>query len=88
MVTFEAIWQRIKNLEGEKFRQIRGQEFSYTVEGTFLVPSTTNQNLAQSHFRQAVEILPLENTSPVQHLRGPSYIYAILMDPRVRGKDW
>jgi len=67
MVAFATIWQRIKSLEGEKFRQIRGQEFSYAVEGAFLVPSTTNQNLPQSHFRQAVEMLPLENTSPVQH---------------------
>jgi hypothetical protein len=33
-------------------------------------------------------LVPLENTVPVQHLRGPSYIYAILMDPRIRQDDW
>jgi hypothetical protein len=32
--------------------------------------------------------VPLPNTVPVQHLRGPSYIYAILMDSRIRRTDW
>jgi hypothetical protein len=31
---------------------------------------------------------PLPNTVPVQNLQGPSYLYAILMDSRIRDGDW
>ena len=37
---------------------------------------------------EAAALVPLANTVPVQHLRAPSYIYAILMDPRIRQSDW
>lgn len=88
MVPLEAIWARIKACEGETFRQIRGGEFTYTVAGSAVIPDRTNQNIPRAHFEEATTLLPLSNTVPVQHLRGPSYIYAILMDSRIRGKDW
>lgn len=36
----------------------------------------------------ALTLVTLANTVPVQHLRDPSYLYAILMDERIRGQDW
>jgi hypothetical protein len=48
----------------------------------------TKQNIAKAHFAEALAYVPLRNTVPVQHLRGPSYIYAILMDERIRRHDW
>ena len=81
---FERIWSRIESLEGQEFRQIRGKPFRYAVHGSAVRPDTTNQQIPRSHFEQAASLLPLSNTVPIQHLRGPSYIYAILMDPRVR----
>lgn len=88
MITFDAIWQRIKEHEGKKFMQIRGGEFTYEVAASAVIPDRTNQNLPRSHFEEASRLLPLADTVPVQHLRGPSYIYAILMDPRIRQADW
>jgi len=88
MVSFETIWKRIEQHQGEQFHQIRGQEFTYDVVSGALVPSTTNQQLPRGHFEKAAELLPLENTVPVQHLRGPSYLYAVLMDRRIRKEDW
>lgn len=87
-VKVEKIWTRIKEHEGEMFRQIRGRAFTYTVRGASIVPSTTNRVISRPQFAQALEFVPLANTRPVQHLQGPSYIFAILMDQRIRGNDW
>ncbi len=84
----DQVWQRIQAHAGEEFRQIRGQVFTYQAGEGYLVPSTTNQNLPKSHFAAALERLPFENTVPLQDLRGPSYLYAILMDPRISQGEW
>lgn len=88
MVTFDTIWSRIKSNEGSPFYQIRGQEFTFEILGQAVAVSTTNQNIPRSHFEEATHLLPLNNTVSVQHLRGPSYIFAILMDKRIRQQDW
>lgn len=88
MPNIETVWHRIVSHQGETFRQIRGQEFSYSINQSVLNPSTTNQNLPKSEFEKALRCMPLENTVPLQKLRGPSYLYAILMDRRIRAADW
>ena len=88
MTGFEKVWIRIKAHEGETFTQIRGGEFTYEVVGNMVTPDRTNQNFPRSHFEEALTLVPLKNTAPVQHLRGPSYIYAIMMDDRIRQSDW
>jgi hypothetical protein len=87
-INIENIWNRIKSYSGQEFAQIRGQKFTYEMTGSSLVPSTTKQNLQKFQFGEAIAFLPLENTVPIQHLRGPSYLYAILMDKRIRQEDW
>lgn len=87
MANFDEIWRRIESLEGETFRQIRGGEFTYEIIGTTLKPDRTNQGLPRSQFEKAFEFMPWEGTKDIQHLRGPSYLYAILMDRRVRKSD-
>jgi hypothetical protein len=88
MVSFDTIWSRIRAHEGETFRQIRGGEFTYVVTGSAIVPDRTNQSIPRAHLAEAARMLPLTSTVPVQHLRGPSYIYAVLMDRRIRNDDW
>jgi len=85
---FNLIWARIKRHEGEIFAQIRGGRFCYAVEGNAIVPDRTNVVISRKQLEEASKLLPLGNTVPVQHLRGPSYIYAVLMDPRIRQLDW
>ena len=87
-VSIEKIWPRIRKCESEVFRQIRGQPFTYTVQGAAIVPSTTNRNISRSQFDRALHFVSLANTRPVQHLQGPSYMFAILMDQRIREDDW
>lgn len=88
MPSIDAVWMRIANSEGETFQQIRGGEFTYVAESSHIKPDRTNQQIPRAHFEEALGLVPLENTVPVQHLRGPSYIYAVLMDPRIRKGDW
>jgi hypothetical protein len=44
--------------------------------------------ISRTAIEKALQLVPLPNTRTVQHLSAPSYIYAILMDPRIRGNDW
>ncbi len=88
MTTFSTIWRRIRHHEGDTFTQIRGGKFTYAIAQETVIPDRTNQNIPRSQFEEACRLLPLKNTVPVQHLRGPSYIYAILMDARIRLEDY
>ena len=82
------LWARIQAHQGEIFRQILGGEFSYELVANSLVPDRTNQNIPRAYFHEALRLVPLESTVPLQHLRGPSYIFAVLMDSRIRKSDW
>ena len=83
-----AVWSRICRHAGEPFHLIRGKAFRYEARSAHLILAAVNQNLARSQLEQALELVPLSSTVDVQHLRAPSYIYAILMDDRVRRSDW
>jgi hypothetical protein len=84
----ETVWRRIEAAAREEFQQIRGGRFRYVVEGGRVLLDRTNQQIPKSHFAEALGYVPLTSTVPVQHLRGPSYIFAILMDLRIRQSDW
>ena len=84
----EAVWTRIRAHQGETFRQKKGKVFTCVVTGDRLNPDTTNRNLSRSQFAQALALVPLEGPGDVNHRQGPSYLYAILMDERIRKSDW
>ena len=88
VANIEVVWRRIAAHQGEPFRQIRGQTFTYTVHESVLRPSTTNRNLPKAEFGKALEFVPLKNTAALQSMQGPSYLFAVLMDPRIRGSEW
>ena len=82
-VTIEAVWQMIEALSGERFTQKRGAIFTYRVVGGQVVPDRTSHNIPRSHFEKALERWPVDGPGDLNDLRGPSYIYAVLADPRV-----
>ncbi|OXS78310.1 hypothetical protein [Domibacillus enclensis] len=84
----EDVWDRIKTYEGQMFKQKKGKEFSYSIKGNILFLKTTNRSITKKVVEQALKLVPLESTVPVQHLQAPSYLYGILMDDRVRGDKW
>lgn len=83
MDDFTPIWDRIEALAGSEFRQKTGRQFTYTVTGNAVAPSTTNRMLTRTQFQKAYERSPLQGPGQLQDLQGPSYLFAILTDPRV-----
>ncbi|GGM90836.1 hypothetical protein GCM10011609_29910 [Lentzea pudingi] len=80
---FGEAWRRINELQGEEFHQKTGRPFTYRVVSGQIVPDTTDRQLPMSHFRRAFDRAPLPGPGSIQDLQGPSYIWAILTDPRV-----
>jgi len=78
-----TVWRRIVAHQGETFHQKRGKPFTYTVDREHVIPNTTNQQVLRSQFEKALRLMPLAGPGEIQHLRGPSYIYAILTDARI-----
>jgi hypothetical protein len=88
-VSIEILWDRLEGLEGEEFQTTSGLPFTYTMSGNTLVPSRTEFNLGKSDFQKALELVPLSGPGELGNLvRGTSYIWALLHDPRIRRRDW
>jgi hypothetical protein len=83
MEPFDEVWLRIERFAGEEFRQVAGKGFTYTVHGGVLTPSTANRNLPRSSFHEAFERMPVDGPGKLNDLQGPSYLFAILSDPRI-----
>jgi len=84
---FDSVWERIRSNAGADFRMIRGARFRYTIIADHVIPDRTKQQIPKSHFGRARQLVPMASTAPLQQLRGPSFIYAILMDARIRQSD-
>lgn len=88
MADIDTVWSRIERHAGDTFEQKGGGEFSYQIEGTRVVPDRTNRKIGKAEFAKALELVPLDGPGEINHLQGPSYIYGILMDSRIRENDW
>jgi hypothetical protein len=83
---FDQIWQRIVAVAGQQFKTASGLLFTFDVKGNVLRPSRTKYNLPRSDFEKASQLLPFTTRSKLNRaIRGPSYVIAILSDPRVQG---
>lgn len=84
----DQIWERIMKHEGEEFQKIRGGKFTYRIQNNYVYLNSTNRAIPKSDIEKALKLVPLKNTVAVKNLQGPSYVYAILMDSRIRLEDW
>lgn len=85
----DAVWRRIVATQGEEFRLKGGDPFVYSIEGLSVVPDRTGYPISKSEFGKALELVPLGGPGQVRDLvRGPSYVYAILSDPRISAGEW
>jgi hypothetical protein len=83
------VWNRIKAHAGATFTTRTGKEFTYAVDGDQLTPSRAKQNIAKSNFATALELAPLRGPGDITNVvRGSSYVWAVLHDPRIRKGDW
>ena len=87
-ISIDRVWPKIVAHAGEDFHQKRGKVFTYTTGHGGARPSTTNQFLPRNQFEKALARMPTEGPGALQDLRGPSYLWAILMDDRIRRRDW
>lgn len=83
MSDIDRVWSRIEANAGQQFHLKQGKPFTYRVYGGAVVPSTVNRNLPRGDFAKALERQTLTGPGMLQDLQGPSYIWAILTDPRV-----
>lgn len=88
MPPIDTVWARIGAHAGETFHQKRGRPFTYRIYGGCVLPDRTHRQIPRSHIAAALEPVPTASTVPLQHLQGPSYIWAILHDLRIRQADW
>jgi hypothetical protein len=83
-----TVWNRIQSRAGETFTLKRGEQFTYHISASCLVPDRTNRQLPKGDFAKALDLVPLTGPGQILYLQGPSYVYAVLMDDRIRSGYW
>lgn len=83
MNDIDAVWIKIQSLAGEPFRTKTGKVFSYDCDSSSVQLRNTTRNVGRGQFKEAISRFPVTGPGALQDLQGPSYVYAILTDPRV-----
>jgi hypothetical protein len=88
--SFEIIWKRIIDHEGETFHTKTGLPFKYKIIDAFtVIPNRTGYPLHRSNFEKAYRLAPLKGPGEINEIvRGPAYVWAVLHDPRIRQRDY
>jgi hypothetical protein len=88
----EAVWQRVAAYEGEQFQTVSGLPFTFKVEGSgiwfFRDGKRINRKLTRPQFGVAVSRCPLRSTTEIKDLMDYPYLFALLMDARIRAQAW
>jgi hypothetical protein len=89
----ESAWRRIRDHQGEEFRTVTGLPFTYEVEGDSGIcfhrdGRKINKRLGRCDVEKALCRCPLENTVQIRDCFDPAYLFALLMDARIRGGEW
>ena len=84
-MSFDEVWNNIIRCAGQEFHTKTGLPFTYTVVDGYVMPNRTNYLLARQQFQKAAEIPNITGPGQISDkVRGPSYVFAILTDPRIR----
>jgi hypothetical protein len=86
-------WKRAVAHQGEVFHTITRKSFTYAIEGESGIWFYRNsrripKKLRRGDLEKAVRRCPLRRTADIKDCFDPSYLYALLMDRRIRGNDW
>ena len=88
----EAVWRRIESHQGEEFRTVTGRSLTYQVEGSGIWFSRDgrriNRKLTRKQVNVAISRCPLRTTTEIKDLIDYPYLFALLMDGRIRGEAW
>ncbi len=89
-LNIDEIWRLLKKYEGYEFHTVAEQlPFTYKfISENTIKTNRTKYNLSKSNFKKAINLLPVKYVSEITHkIRGASYIFAILTDPRFQEVD-
>jgi len=88
----DAVWRRIVSHQGEQFQTVTGLPFTFEVEGAgiwfFRDGKRVNRKLTRTQFQVALSRCPLARTTEISDLMDYPYVFAVLMDRRIRGQEW
>ncbi len=88
----DAVWRRIVSHQGDQFQTVRGLPFTFEVEGAgiwfFREGKRVNRKLTRTQFDVALSRCPLARTTEISDLMDYPYVFALLMDRRIRGQEW
>ena len=88
----EQAWIRVHKHQGEIFKTTSGLPYDYSVDGNGIRISgegrLINRRITRNQINRAIERCPLQQTTDIRDCIGMSYIFGILMDPRVRRGLW
>lgn len=79
-----SIWEKVKQHQGETFQTVTGLKFTYKVIGEKVIHTRSKATLSRSAFEKAVSLNPQKPSDLHNAVFGPSYVYAIISDPRLR----
>jgi hypothetical protein len=89
-ITIDNLWVNLQAHEGGLFHTIKGLPFTYRMENGYLVPIRDGRaiySLSRQNFEKALGRLPFNSPGEISGtIRGPSYVYALLHDPRIMTK--
>ncbi len=84
-MSFENVWRNIQRHAGEMFHTVTGRAFTYVVTGNTVMTNRTNYQLARSNFETVWLMKSATGPGDISNdVRGPSYVWAILIDDRIR----
>jgi hypothetical protein len=88
----EAVWRLIESHQGEEFHTARGLPFTFEVEGDgiwfFRDGRRINRKLTRKQVEVAISRCPLTSTTEIKDLMDYAYLFAVLMDPRIKRAAW
>ena len=88
----EVVWQRIASHQDEEFKTATQLPFTYAVEGPgiwfFRNGRRVNRKLSRTQVNKAIARCPLASTTEIKDLMDYPYLFALLMDKRIRCEAW
>jgi len=88
----EAVWRRLVDNQGNLFETVRGLPFTFKVEGTgiwfFRDGKRVERKLTRTQFEEALSRCPLTRTTEIKDLMDYPYLFAVLVDRRIRQQAW
>ena len=88
----QAVWRRIEQFQGEQFFTRKGLPLTYAVEGNgiwfFRNGERINRKLTRAQVDVGISRCPLKSTTEINDLMDYPYLFAVLMDQRIRGEAW